>query len=444
MTFRLTRKQERANQMLGADAMHNMLFGGSRSGKTFVLTRAVVTRAVAKASSHAVLRFRFNHVKTSIILQTLPKVMEHCFPEVVKHCHLDKSDWFYAVPADGGKWSHIWFGGLDDKERTEKILGQEHSTLYLNECSQIPWASRNMAVTRAAENAGLRPKMYYDCNPPSKAHWTYKVFHEKKDPDKKQFLPNPDNYNALLMNPEDNRENLTQAYLEELNNLPDRERRRFLLGQFGDIAQNALWYSELLDQQRITNGKVPEMLRIIIAVDPSGCSGPEDTRSDEIGIIVIGLGIDNKAYVLEDLSGRYGAGEWPKLVVAAYDRHLADRVVGEMNFGGDMVRQCIHAVRSTIPFAEVRASRGKVVRAEPVAGLFEQQKVYLVGHFPELEEQMEAMSTHGYLGLKSPDRVDAMVWGISELFKVVTKDESRIHMPPPRVVMSRPSARRRR
>lgn len=445
MTFRLTRKQERANQMLGADAMHNMLYGGARSGKTFLLMRAVATRAVAMPSRHAVLRFRFNHVKASIIYDTLPKMMDLCFPELVKRCHLDKSDWFYAMPSAGGKWSEIWFGGLDDKERTEKILGQEYSTAYLNECSQIPWASRNMAVTRIAEKSGLRPKMYYDCNPPSKAHWTYKVFVEKKDPDRKGFLPNPENYSGFVMNPEDNKENLTEAYLQELHNLPERERQRFLLGLFADTDKSALWYPELIDQQRILDGtKLPEMRRIVIAVDPSGCSGPEDTRSDEIGIVVIGLGVDGNAYVLEDLSGRMSAAEWPKAVVAAYDRHSADKVVGETNYGGDMVRQVIHAVRPSIPFSCVTASRGKVVRAEPIAALYEQQKVFLVGYFPELEEQMCAMTTAGYLGTRSPDRLDAKVWGITELFPAVTKDKVAANAPLPNVVMSRQAARRRR
>jgi phage terminase large subunit-like protein len=445
MSFRLTRKQERANQMLGADAMHNMLYGGSRSGKTFLLMRAIATRAIAKESRHAVLRFRFNAIKASIIYDTLPKVMKLCFPEIEKRCELNKSDWFYTIPCNGGGWSEIWFGGLDDKDRTEKILGQEYATLLLNECSQIPWASRNMAVTRVAQNAGLRLKMYYDCNPPSKAHWTYKVFVEKKDPDKKVFLTNPENFNAFVMNPLDNQENLPEAYISELQNLPERERRRFFEGLFADTDKSALWYPELLDQQRIVDGtKLPDMQRILIAVDPSGCSGPEDTRSDEIGIIVSGLGVDGKGYVLEDLSGRHSAGDWPKIVVAAYDRHGADRVVGEKNYGGDMVRQVIHGVRSTIPYKPVDATRGKVVRAEPISTLFEQQKIYLSGHFPELEEQMCAMTTHGYMGSKSPDRADAMVWGLTELFPAVTKDKVAANAPLPNVVMSRQAARRRR
>ena len=149
MTFKLTRKQQQGNELLGSEATHIMLYGGSRSGKTFLNVRAIVTRALAHRSRHAMLRFRFNHIKASIVYDTLPKVMSLCFPGVADHCRLNKEDWFYTLPNK----SEIWFGGLDDKERTEKILGQEYATMFLNECSQIPWASRNSS-TRSSVSSG--------------------------------------------------------------------------------------------------------------------------------------------------------------------------------------------------------------------------------------------------------------------------------------------------
>jgi phage terminase large subunit len=193
VTFRLTEKQQEANRVLASPATHLMLFGGSRSGKTFLAVRAMVVRALKAAGSrHAILRFRFNAVKASIVYDTFPKVMELCFPDV--RASLNKSDWF----AEFGNGSQIWFGGLDDKERTEKILGQEYVTIFLNECSQIPWASRNIAVTRLAQKAvsvieGRPPvplplKMYYDENPPDKGHWTYRYFVQRVDPETRQTL----------------------------------------------------------------------------------------------------------------------------------------------------------------------------------------------------------------------------------------------------------------
>jgi len=424
--FQLTRKQELANQLMGSDATHIMFYGGARSGKTFVTLRALITRALAVKSRHAVLRYRFNHVKASVIFDTLPKVMELCFPGVDTHSNLDKTDWFYRLP----NGSEIWFGGLDDKERAEKILGQEYVTTYLNECSQIPWASRNMAVTRLAQNVpGLRLRAYYDCNPPGSAHWTYRLFTEKRDPDRKTPVANPMNYAALLMNPIDNEANLPAQTLQELQNLPDAQRRRFWLGQFADATEFALWTPELLDQQRIVDGKVPEMVRIVIAVDPSGVSGEEDTRSDEIGIVVVGLGKDGRGYILEDLSGRMSPAAWGDAVVAAYDRHEADCVVAEENFGGAMVAEIIRSAAARggrtglVPYQAVKASRGKIVRADPVAALFEQQKVSLVGYFGELEDQFCAMTTAGYVGTRSPDRADAAIWGLASLFPAITKEQ---------------------
>lgn len=378
------------------------------------------------------LRYRFNHIKASIILDTLPKVMELCFPGTAAHCHLDKTDWFYAVPTTGSspndgaaRWSEVWFGGLDDKERTEKILGQEYATIYLNECSQIPYASRNMAMTRLAQNTPLRLKAYYDCNPPGMAHWTYRLFIEKRDPDRKSALANPENFAALVMNPADNMDNLPATYLNELQNMGEAMRRRFLLGQFADVSESALWTLELLEHQRIIDGNVPEMVRIIIAVDPSGVSGEEDKRSDEVGIVVCGLGKDGRGYILEDLSGRMAPAQWGEAVVSAYERHDADCVVAEENFGGAMVAEIVRSAASrrgiTVPYRAVKASRGKIIRAEPVAVLFEQAKVSLVGLFPELEDQLCAMTTAGYVGSRSPDRADAMIWGLAHLFPSLTK-----------------------
>jgi PBSX family phage terminase large subunit len=221
-----------------------MLYGGSRSGKTFLHTRNLIFRALkAPNSRHAILRFRFNHVKASIVLDTFPKVMELAFPGI--KYELDKTDWYATV--DGG--SQIWFGGLDDKERTEKILGQEYATIYLNECSQIPFSSREMAVTRLAQKVAtkiegrpdgiLKPRMFYDENPPNNAHWSYKLFVRKQDPESNRPLSNPDDYAYFKISPQDNAENLSEGYIKTLEGLSARLRQRFLIGDFSD-AQNVM------------------------------------------------------------------------------------------------------------------------------------------------------------------------------------------------------------
>ena len=411
--FELTEKQNEANALLAGPARHILLRGGSRSGKTFLFCRAIAIRSFkAPKSTHAILRFRFNHLKASIIDDTFPSVMRECFPQIPYE--LNKSDWFMQFP----NGSRVLFGGLDDKERTEKILGQEHSTIFLNECSQISYSSRNKAITRLAQSSGLALKAYYDCNPPKMGHWSYRMFIKKQEPKSGELLKNPASYGTLQMNPVDNLPNLPDGYMEILESLPASERLRFLEGEFQSQVESALWTYEGLDKCRVSPAQVPELRRIVVAVDPSGCQGPEDFRSDEIGIVVAGRGTDGRGYVLEDLSGRYSPEGWAKAALTAFDNHDADRIVAEKNFGGEMVASTIRTARAGAPVKLVRATRGKTVRAEPISSLYEQGKVKHVGIFPDLENQMCNFSTAGYMGESSPDRVDAMVWGLSELMLV--------------------------
>jgi len=420
--FSLTEKQREAIRLFATISLYIMLFGGSRSGKTFVAIRTIVYRALAAAGSrHAVLRFRFNHVKASIVRDTFPKVMSLCFPEVTYH--LDKTDWFVEFP----NGSQIWFGGLDDKERTEKILGQEHSTIYLNESSQIPWSSVLLAMTRLAQvvmcqrtGNPLSLLMIFDCNPPSQAHWSYKVFIKKIDPDTKKPLPNPEDYASLQMNPKDNEANLPESYLKTLENMPARMRQRFYDGKFADTSDNALWNIETIDKYRTTD--LPDMQRVIVSVDPSGSGDKDNLDNDAIGIVVAGLGTDGNAYILEDLTVKAGPKTWGNVAVTAYDRHQADLIVGETNYGGEMVKFVIRAAKPNVPFMKLTASRGKVVRAEPIASLTDQGKIRFAGDFPDLEDELCAFTTAGYLGEDSPNRADAFVWAISALFPRLTKE----------------------
>lgn len=419
--FRLTPAQDKGLNVLISDATHVALGGGSRSGKTFLFVRAVIIRALkSNKSRHAIFRFTFSSIKASIIYDTLPKVMELCFPGLEEYCNLNKTDWFLRLP----NGSELWFAGLDDKDRTEKILGQEFVTVYFNECSQIPWHSVQLALTRLAQKAvGLRLKAYYDFNPPSKKHWTYLRFVDKKDPITRLPVEKPENFGFYLINPADNQENLSDEYLEILRALPEKARNRFLYGKFADDDEGSLWTEELLELNRRAGGSgvVPEFLRVVIAVDPSGCKGSEDTRSDEVGIIVAALGTDSHAYILEDLSGKYSPEEWGNIACEAFTRHHADVIVGEVNYGGDMVRAIIQAQNANVPYKEVRASRGKVVRAEPISHLYEQHKVHHVGRFHDLEDQLLGMTQSGYMGIKSPDRADAAIWAIFELFPSITR-----------------------
>lgn len=432
--MKLTARQTEAQSILAGSATHIMLFGGSRSGKTFLLTRNVVFRALkAPKSRHAIFRFRFNQVKSSVVQDTFPKVMELCFPGV--KYDINKTDWFVTFP----NGSQLWFGGLDDKERTEKILGQEYATIYLNEASQIPYGSVGIAITRLAQRVAqvikdgaggfLKPRMYYDCNPPSKAHWSYLLFVMKRDPDTKKNLDKPSDYAWFQMNPQDNAANLSDGYLETLKGLGARLRKRFLLGEFADATPNALFTDEVIDRWRVMDGVLPDFVRVIVGVDPSGSGDVDNADNDAIGICVGGIGTDGNAYLLADYTVKAGPATWGKIATDAYDRHAADLVVGEINYGGAMVQHVIQTARPRTPYKQVTATRGKAVRAEPFSALYEQGKVRHAGEFRDLEDELVAFSTAGYTGEHSPNRADAWIWVLTELFPGLTRPKREVMKP---------------
>lgn len=150
--FVKTDKQKQASRIIASNAKNVMLYGGSRSGKTFMLIYALIVRAIKTKSRHVILRQNFNHVKRSIWLDTFPKVLSLSFPFLKPHPH--RSDYYYKL-ANG---SEIWIGGMDDQKSVEKILGNEYSTIYFNECSQLDYSSIQIAKTRLAEKNDLIKK----------------------------------------------------------------------------------------------------------------------------------------------------------------------------------------------------------------------------------------------------------------------------------------------
>lgn len=435
MSFVPTAKQREAiNGILASLATWLLLYGGGRSGKTFLIVRTIVLRALKAAGSrHLIVRFRFNALRSSVIADTFPKVMRICFPGV--HYVLNKTDW--CAQFDNG--SEIWFGGLDEGQRMEKLLGMEFASIYCNESSQISWAGVMLLLTRLAQkvtqalpgrgDVPLKLRFFFDCNPPSKAHWSFRVFKQKINPETKDPLPKPENYQSFQMNPEDNAENLSAEYLEVLEGLSERMKRRFKRGEFADATPNALFDEVNIDKWRVADGEeLPDFVRVVVSVDPSGASDDEQNAdNDEVGITVDALGTDGRAYLLEDLTVSGGPSTWGRVAVQAFMRHKADVIVGETNFGGGMVKSTIQvaakALETRVPFKMVTASRGKIQRAEPFSALYEEGKVRHVGIFSKLEDEMCAFSTGGYTGARSPNRADAHIWGMAELFPAITRPE---------------------
>ena len=403
--FQYTAKQIEALRLISGGAHHIMFYGGSRSGKTFGILCAVIIRALkAPGSRHAVIKRTYKSVRQSIGMDTFPKALKLRFPGLAyEH---NRSDGFFRLP----NGSEIWLIGLDDAERADKVLGKEFCTLYFSECSELDYSSIETALSRNAQNCPeIENKVIYDCNPPGKSHWTYRVFIQKLTPGDRTALKHPEDYASMIINPIDNIENLPPGYIENtLANMSKRKRERFLEGKFLDDMEGALWTGDMISRHRVVNP--PELARIVIGVDPAVTSGEE---SDYTGIVAAGIGEDGDFYVLEDASCQEAPLDWCRAVVDLYYKYDADRVIGEVNNGGDLIESLMRTVDRDISYRSVRATHGKITRAEPIAALYEQGRVHHVGMFNDLEDEMTSYAP--LTAVKSPDRMDALVWALTEL-----------------------------
>ena len=222
----------------------------------------------------------------------------------------------------------------------------------------------------------------------------------------------------------DNSANLASSFLRQVRLRYEGTRlgRQELDGEVLDDVPGALWNREILDRYRIPRSKrLPDMQRIVVAIDPAAKAqaNAANDGTAETGIVVAGLGVDGRGYVLDDLSCALGPNGWARRALSAYDMYQADAIVVETNQGGDMVKQTIWSARQGVNVIEVTASRGKVTRAEPIAALYEQGRVSHVGAFPALEDQMMLFTPWGIEGETTADRVDAAVWALTYLFPAI-------------------------
>jgi len=210
----------------------------------------------------------------------------------------------------------------------------------------------------------------------------------------------------------ENKQNLAQSALKQFVDRYEGTRlgRQELYAEILDDFEGALWNYTMLEDCRVTKEHLPEMTKIIVSIDPAVTA---NANSDETGIIVTAIGEDERYYVLEDKTGKYSPDEWGRVAIELFYRYNANMIVAEVNNGGDLVERLLRSIERNIPYKSVHATRGKMVRAEPISALYEQGKVYHLGTFPKLEEQM--CSFTGDNRGASPDRLDALVWGLTEL-----------------------------
>lgn len=434
-------KQEKLTQLIWQDPIvRNVLaYGPSRSGKSAIITANIINRALAyPGTKHAIFRLTMRSCRSHLFNGTFPDIMKMLYPELWawmgKNGKINKAESWVEFP-NGSK---IHFEGLDPNN-IDKVLGAQYATAWVNECNEIQdYEIIQQLASRMADKAPLhdlntgkpvldhngdfimsRPLMIFDCNPDVKTDWEYQCFVEKRHPiNGKPFKPRSLlKWRRVKLPTSENIKNLDLDYIDELEDRydgsPEME-SRFLIGDWRDDNPDALFRKGMFTIQLPPKNKDGSFVlaRIIVAVDPSGNDG---NNGDYTGICVVGLGFDGCAYILADASVKGSTDAWSTRVGEMYDTWKADLVVAEKNFGGTMVTNTIQQYRRNLPVKLVSATRGKLVRAEPVAMAYHQGKVFHTDSFKELEAQMCAYKEGAK---KSPDRMDALVWGVSEILKI--------------------------
>ena len=279
-------------------------------------------------------------------------------------------------------------------EEPDQLRGPAHDSAWVDELAKFKYPQDTWDNMEMGLRLGDNPQVFCTTTP-------------RPIPIIKQLVKDPTTLDVRFSTMQ-NAENLSPLFLKRVMDkyAGTRLGRQELEGELLDDNPFSLWQRDVIENLRVTSH--PVLIRVVVGVDPAVSSGDE---SAETGIIGAGIAADGQVYVLDDASLHGSPLDWARSVVRSFHRHKADRVIGEVNNGGDLVEVNLRTVDRSIPFRAVHASRGKLIRAEPIAALYEQGKVHHVGTFPQLEDQM----CEWVPGEKSPDRMDALVWAITEL-----------------------------
>lgn len=413
-------------KLAAGPATYCLAAGGSRSGKTVGWCHYIEQRALfVPGSITGIFRATQNSLRRSVFAHsgTYRNTSRNFNPGVLDSCKINETE--MTIEYENG--SKVMFLGLDDGSRMERVLGLEFLTIYVNEVSASEFPtfepieilmSRLAQKVRGVNGEWARPKFLFDMNPCTSKHWTYKLWRESTHPESGEPLNDPEDWDWVHMNPRDNAENIADVYLKGLENMSAAKRRRFVEGEWTTETDGALFNIDLIDAKRIKTIDKDDLARIVVAVDPAAKSTP---NSDETGIVVVGVDEAGQGYILEDASTKGSPEFWSSRVKEVYERWGADCIVYESNQGGEMVAATLRASGVNLPLKEVWASRGKFIRAEPISALYERGMISHVGEFKKLEDQMcnftgDAVFNRKKMG--SPDRMDALVWGLTEVMMV--------------------------
>ena len=400
-----------------ADYRYAVISGGRGSAKSF--SGQVFARDLTYEAGHKIIstRYTMTSAKHSVLPEFNSKLTlsDSPYGEGTMEDDLKLVDTTYTNRHSG---SELRFTGIKTSSgvQTASLKSIEGLTTWLMEEAEelIDDGSETEACTFdkiddsiRTKNAKLRTILTW--NPSDEDSFVYKRFFKERGVDIK-FNGVKDGVLYIYTTYLDNIENLNQSFIDKAERVKTANINRYnhiYLGIPVSENANALWKkSTMIAPYRVD--KAPSLRRIVIGVDPSVTS---TGKQDECGIGAAGIGFDNEYYVLKDASGLFTPAEWAKVVVGEYKNFRADKVIAEVNQGGDLVEMNIKNVDSSVPVKKVRATRGKLVRAEPVSSLYEDGKVHHVGTFSELEGEMCSYTGTG----DSPNRLDWLVWAMTEL-----------------------------
>jgi predicted phage terminase large subunit-like protein len=374
---------------------YHLVTGGRGSGKSFSISLFLLN--LTYEEGHVILFTRWTMV--SAFISIIPEFIE-------KIELLNKEEDFEITQneiVNKLTGSKILFKGIKTSQGTATASLKSISgvtTFLLDEAEELVDETVFDRIDLSIRSKDKPNRVILVMNPSYKSHWIYKRWIAKPKQDCTYI------HTTYLHN----RQNLSKSFLDAAERTKAENLHRYnhlFLGEWLDDAEGMLWNREIINRSRIPTA--PELVRKIVAIDPAITA---NIGSDETGIVVLGKDDRGRIYVLEDLSGKYSPNEWSSLASSAVIRHGADCIVAEKNQGGEMVEAVIRQNDNRTRVKLVTATKGKYVRAEPTYSLYEQNKVFHVGNFPILESQMITFDPDKG---KSPDRVDALVWGITEL-----------------------------
>jgi phage terminase large subunit-like protein len=306
-------------------------------------------------------------------------------------------------------WPNGAVATLFNATEPDQLRGPQHDAALSDELAKWRYAKETWDMLQFGLRLGDDPRQMITTTP-------------RPIPVLKEILQSP-NTVVTRGSTLENRANLAPSFIKTIVDkyAGTRLGRQELSAEILDDVPDALWTRAALDRDRIRPDKLPTLKRVVVGVDPAAKKNevPEDGAAT--GIVVAGVGEDGRGYVLDDATCRESPNGWARKAIACFDRYDGDCIVGEINNGGDMVESTIRVVRPTAPFKEVTASKGKWTRAEPIAALYEQGRISHVGTFAGLEDEMVNFGPNGMVGDASPDRVDALVWALTELFPALVK-----------------------